>query len=148
MLKYITHENSEDGQKTVLILEDEQGVRHKLLWDDVPSDQIDSERSTLARLYHDINHWGYKAPECCHFIRFRKGVACGLNHPMDFFRLYCAKCPDVNKEVQTVFNQEPSVVFLPEGSIDWSNAKLIEPQPPTKEEIEKTRKNNHCNVSY
>jgi len=146
MLKYITHENSEDGRSTVLTLEDEQGVRHELLWDDVPRQQIDKERTALAHLNHDVKHWGYKPPECCHCLQFHafSPQFCGLNHPMDYFRVYCGTCPDVNKKVETVFNKKLEPKFLPADEIDWSKMKPVEPQPPTQEEIEKKRRENHC----
>jgi hypothetical protein len=146
MLKYITHENGEDGRSTVLTLEDEQGVRHELLWDYVPRQQIDEERTALAYLNHDIKHWGYKPPECCHCLQFNafSPQFCGLNHPMDYFRVYCGTCPDVNKKVETVFNKKLEPKFLPADEIDWSKMKLVEPQPPTQEEIEKKRRENHC----
>lgn len=149
MLKYVTHENSEDGQKTVVIMEDEQGERHELLLDDIPTHEIESERSALAHLYHDIHHWGYKPPECCHCLSFHAFAPhfCGLNHPMDYFRVYCATCPDVNKKVQTVWNEPPKVSILTDEEMArMREAKPIEPQPPTKEEIEKKWRENHCHV--
>lgn len=149
MLKYITHENSEDGRRTVVTLEDEQGGRHELLLDDVPTAKIESERSRLASLHHDIHHWGYEPPECCHChqIHAFSGIFCGLDHPMDYFRVYCATCPDVNKEVETPFNQP--VIFYKAGEfpvIDLSKMEVFEPKPPTQEEIDKTRRENHCHV--
>lgn len=148
MLKYITHENSEDGQKTVLTLEDEQGARHELLLDDVPTGLIESERDRLADLYHDIHHWGYKPPECCHCLQFHAFMPefCGLNHPMDYFRVYCSTCPDLNKEVESEVDEKPELKFFPAEDIDWSKVKPFEPQPPTQEEIEKRRRENHCRV--
>lgn len=148
MLKYITHENSEDGRKTVLTLEDEQGARHELLLDDVPRQQIDSERDALAHLYHDIHHWGYKPPYCRHCLQIHafSGHFCGLDHPMDYFRVYCSTCPDVNKEVETIWNQPPKVEFIPPEKFKGMKMRIIEPQPPTQEEIEKKRRENHCRV--
>lgn len=144
MLKYITHENSEDGRSTVLTLEDEQGVRHELLWDDVPRQQIDSERTALAHLNHDVKHWGYKPPECRHCLRFRNGVGCALNHPVDYFRVYCSTCTDVDKDVETIWSRRPKVTFIPPEKQKGIKVNIVEPQPPTQEEIEKKRRENHC----
>ena len=149
MLKYVTHENSEDGRKTILTLEDEQGNRYETLLDDIPTGKINEERSTLAYLYHDIHHWGYKPPECRHCLVFSRmgGISCGLNHPMDYFRVYCATCPDVDKDVRTIWNDTPTVRWLTEEeNAKLQKAKPIEPQPPTQEKIEKTRRENHCRV--
>lgn len=149
MLKYVTHENSEDGRKTILTLEDEQGNRYETLLDDIPTGKINAERSKLAHLHHDIHHWGYKPPHCRHCLVFNRlgGVSCGLNHPMDYFRVYCATCPDVDKDVQTIWNEPPKIRALTdEEKAMWDKAIPIEPQPPTQEEIEKTRRENHCHV--
>lgn len=144
-LKYVTHRNSEDGHETVVVLADENGLVHELLLDDVPTAQINGERDRLAQLHHDINHWGYKPPECCHCLSFHAFMPyfCGLNHPMDHFRVYCATCPDVNKQVETVPNKEPKIEVV---DIDWSKVETVEwePKPPTPEEIEKIRRENHC----
>lgn len=143
-LKYVTHRNSEDGRETVVVLADESGLVHELLLNDVPTEQIRSECDRLAQLHHDINHWGYNPPECCHCLSFHAFMPyfCGLNHPMDSFRVYCATCPDLKKQVDTVPNREPE--FFEVKDIDWSKVKTVEPKPPTPEEIEKIRRENHC----
>ena len=149
MLKYVTHENSEDGRKTILTLEDEQGNRYETLLDDIPTGKINAERSTLAYLYHDIHHWGYEPPECRHCLQMHafSGIFCGLKHPMDYFRVYCATCPDVDKEVKTEWNDTPTARWLTDEEMaQLEEAKPIELQPPTQEEIEKTRRENHCRV--
>lgn len=147
MLKYVNHENSEDGQKTILTLADDDGRVHRVDLNEIPLQQIDEERETLARLNHEINHWGYEPPECCHCCQLHafSGIFCALDHPMDYFRVYCATCPDVNKEVKTVWNEPPK--FFDAGelpAIDISKAEIFVPKPPTREEIEKTRRENHC----
>ena len=142
-LKYVKHENSEDGKSTVVFVEDEQGARHELSLNDVPVQDIMSERETLARLHHDIHHWGYEPPECCHCLRYHAfgGISCGLGHPMDYFRVYCATCPDVNKRVETMWNKPARFESV---DFDLSKATCIEPKPPTEEEIVKKRRENHC----
>ena len=66
---------------------------------------------------------------------------------MDYFRVYCATCPDVDKDVQTIWNEPPKIrVLTDEEKAMWDKAIPIEPQPPTQEEIEKTRRENHCRV--
>lgn len=69
---------------------------------------------------------------------------------MDYFRVYCATCPDVNKvnkEERALWNEPPKVFVLSDEEMAWvREAKIIEPQPPTKEEIEKKWRENHCRV--